>query len=80
MIQDFLTNYYGIDILAMALTFIGLILIGNKNKFGFIFALLGNSIWIVLGFWIGSFGLLFANLVLIIIYIRNFIKWNKRDL
>jgi hypothetical protein len=76
MIEKFLTTYYGIDILAMVLTFIGLLMIGNKNRYGFIVALLGNSIWIFLGFWVNSFGLMFANFVIIIIYLRNFTKWN----
>ncbi len=77
MFIDFFIKFYGIDILAMFITFTGIYLIGNKKRYGFIIALIGNLIWVILGFWIQSVGLIFANIVIILIYIRNYIKWNN---
>ena len=75
MFLDLFTKFYGIDILAMFLTFSGIYLIGNKKKFGFLVALLGNVIWVSLGFWVQSFGLIFANFVIVLLYLRNYIRW-----
>ena len=74
---DFLTKFYGIDILAMLITFTGIYLIGNKKRYGFVIALIGNIIWVALGVWVQSIGLLFANLVIIVLYLRNYIKWKR---
>jgi len=75
MLLDLITKFYGIDILAMILTFIGIYLIGNKQKYGFIIALFGNLIWVTLGIWVQSIGLIFANFVIVVLYTRNYIKW-----
>ena len=77
MLLDILTNYYGIDILAMILTFTGLYLIGNKKKQGFIVASIGNITWVILGIFAQSIGLIFANIVIVILYIRGYMKWRK---
>ena len=77
MALNLLTNYYGIDILAMFLTFLGLYFIGNKKRKGFIIASLGNTIWVTLGFFTEAIGLIFANLIIIILYIRGYQKWKK---
>lgn len=44
MIVDILTKYYGVDILAIAMTFIGLYLIGNRHSLGFVIAAIGNTL------------------------------------
>ncbi len=77
MLAEFFTKFYGIDILAMLITFTGIYLIGNKKRYGFMVASIGNLIWVTLGFWVQSIGLMFANIVIILIYIRNYIKWNN---
>ncbi|HEY0908197.1 MAG TPA: PnuC protein [Candidatus Paceibacterota bacterium] len=74
---EFFTKFYGIDIFAMLLTFTGIYLIGNKKKYGFIVALFGNIIWVCLGLWVQSIGLMFANFVIVILYVRNYIKWKE---
>jgi hypothetical protein len=74
---DFFTKFYGIDILAMILTFTGIYLIGNKKRYGFIIALLGNIIWVSLGVWVQSIGLIFANFVIVILYVINYLKWKE---
>jgi hypothetical protein len=61
----------------MFLTFTGLYLIGNKKKLGFIIASSGNLLWIVLGISIQAVGLIFANIVIIILYVRGYLKWLK---
>lgn len=77
MLPTFLTRYYGVDIIAMCFTFVGLYLIGNKKRFGFVIAAIGNSLWITLGTFIQSYGIIIANAVIIALYTRGFLKWKK---
>lgn len=74
---EMLTKYYGVDLLAMTLSFVGIYLIGNKKRHGFIVALCGNILWLTLGVITQSTGLIFANIVLTALYARAFIRWQK---
>jgi hypothetical protein len=78
MALEVFTRYYSVDLLAMILTFIGLYLIGSKKKFGFVVASIGNALWVVLGIIVQSSGLIFANIVIVILYIRGFLRWKKQ--
>jgi hypothetical protein len=55
-------------------------LTGNKVAAGWVVALFSELLWTI---WIlasGTFGLIPANIVLIIVCIRNFIKWHQESL
>lgn len=77
MILEIMSKYYGVDILAMTLSFIGIYTIGNKQRYGFIIAMIGNMLWFTLGVLTKSIGLLFANFILALLYIRAFIRWDR---
>lgn len=77
MVLETIAKYYGIDLLAMTLTFAGLYFIGNKKRLGFIIASCGNTLWVTLGVIVQSYGLIFANIAIIFLYIRGYIKWKK---
>ena len=77
MILDILSKYYGVDIAAMLFTVIGLYIIGNKKRDGFLVASIGNILWVILGFLSQSTGLIIANVIIIAIYIRGYIKWRN---
>jgi hypothetical protein len=44
-----MTRYFGLDWLAMFLTFIAIYLLGNKNKSGFLVMMAGNLCWAAIG-------------------------------
>ena len=46
---ELISTYYGIDLLAMILTLVGIYLLGNKNKYGFVVHIFGNALWFALG-------------------------------
>ncbi|HHF3026261.1 TPA: aminotransferase, partial [Vibrio diabolicus] len=46
-------QYYGIDWVAMVLTFLAIWQIGNKNKIGFILMMCGNTSWVAVGYLTG---------------------------
>jgi len=74
---EIISKYYGIDLLAMTITFIGIYILGNKNRYGFLIAISANIIWIIFGVLAETLGVIFANIALSILYLRGYIKWGK---
>ncbi len=70
-------EYYGIDWLAMILTFSGIYFLGNKERKGFIAMMLGNASWILIGILASSMAMIVANVVFIVMYLRGLLKWQK---
>lgn len=72
------TQYYGLDLLAMCATFLGVYFLGNKNKYGFLLHFVGNLLWFGLGFLTQSLGLIIANVLFSLMNIRGFILWRRK--
>lgn len=73
-----LFKYYGLDWLAMLLSVIAMILLGNKVKWGFISFTLANITWILLGlFLLNSYAIVIGNVIFLVTNTRGFIKWNQ---
>ena len=53
-------KYYGIDWLAMMLTFLAIWQMGNKNRIGFILMMSGNLAWASIGFLTGSYAMIYC--------------------
>ena len=69
-----------VDIIAGITELIAMYLVGNKNKFGFILGLFCNFLWTYVAFTTSVFGLLFVVFPMMVINIRNFIKWSKSEI
>lgn len=39
---EIMSQYYGIDLLATAITFAGIYYLGNKKRYGFVMTFIGN--------------------------------------
>ena len=76
--MDYL-QFYGVDWIAMVLTFLAIWQIGNKNKIGFILMMFGNASWIVVGYLTGSLAMVIANLIFMSMNLRAILKWSKSD-
>lgn len=74
-----LLQYYGIDWLAMVLTFLAIWLIGDKNKTGFKIMIGGNFCWVVLGILTQSIAMILANLLFVTMNVRAIINWSKTE-
>ena len=72
-----LFQYYGVDWLAMSLTFIAIWLIGNKNKNGFVVHIVGNVCWIGMSFMAGSLATMIANAAFILVNARAIMLWKN---
>ncbi|BDM62952.1 hypothetical protein NFHSH190041_04040 [Shewanella sp. NFH-SH190041] len=70
------TSYYGVDWVAMVLTFLAIWQVGNRNKIGFILMMFGNSSWMVVGYLSGSMAMIVANLIFLLMNIRAILKWS----
>ena len=67
------------DILAGIFELIGIYLIGNKNRWGFIFAIVGGLIWISVGLDKDLNGLIGVVVLAPFLNFRNFRRWNVSD-
>ncbi len=72
-------QYYGIDWVAMVLTFLAIWQIGNKNKIGFILMMCGNTSWIAVGYLTGSVAMIIANIIFFSMNLRAIIKWSTPE-
>ncbi|TGL57858.1 PnuC protein [Leptospira ognonensis] len=73
-----LFKYYALDWIAMMLSILAMILLGNKVKWGFTLFMLANITWILLGFLLlDSYAIVFGNIVFLITNTRGFLKWNS---
>ncbi len=70
-------QFYGVDWIAMVMTFLAIWNIGNQNKIGFALMMLGNSCWIVVGYLTGSIAMIIANVIFFSMNIRAILKWSK---
>ncbi len=70
-------KFYGIDWLAMFLTFIAIWQIGNKKRIGFVLMISGNICWAAIGILTESYAMVVANTVFIAMNSRAIIKWKE---
>ena len=60
--------------IASVLTLLAMFLISGRNNNGFILALIGSVIWVVIGFYLGLTGLIALNAVLVATDAYGYIK------
>jgi hypothetical protein len=71
-------NHFGLDWLAMALTFVAIYLLGNKRRSGFVVMMAGNLGWIAVGVTATSVAMVIANAGFFSMNVRGFLKWAPR--
>ena len=65
--------------LAGLLELIGIVMIGNKNKWGFIVFVAGAVAWVYIALTTPMYGLLIPVIPAIGLNIRNFVKWYREE-
>ncbi len=65
--------------IAFVLILSGNLMVGNKNKSGFIMIAAGSIIWMMIGFRIKDYALVLTNISGTIIMIRNWVKWRNTE-
>ncbi len=75
-----MTQYLGVDWIAMCLTFSAIYLLGNRSRMGFVVMMAGNLCWTAIGVWAGSYAMVIANLGFFSMNVRGFRKWTPAEL
>lgn len=70
-------QFYGVDWLAMVLTFIAIYLLGNKAKMGFPVMMMGNTCWMAVGVMTSSMAMVIANMVFFAMNLRALMRWHR---
>jgi hypothetical protein len=70
-----MSQYFGVDWIAMVLTFTAIHLLGSKRRAGFVVMGTGNICWSTIGIWAGSPAMVIANAGFLAMNIRGFLKW-----
>lgn len=68
-----------LPLMLSVLTVLGMWLIGNKNRLGWVVGLINQVLWISFAILFKAWGLLPLSLVLIVVYVRNLHKWIEGD-
>jgi nicotinamide riboside transporter PnuC len=75
VLEQQLTQYLGLDWLAMVLTFSAVYLLGNKSRNGFLIMIIANLCWAAVGAWSQSYAITVANFGFFAMNIRGFLAW-----
>jgi uncharacterized membrane protein SpoIIM required for sporulation len=68
---------YGLDWLAMVLSLLALMLLGKRNRFGFVSFMVANVSWIAAGILLGNLAICIGNLAFMAYNLRGFIEWSR---
>jgi len=68
-----------LDWIAAAVALIGVFLVGQKNKYGFLVCMLSGFCWCLVAVSTGVYGLFLEVLPLFFLNLYNFNRWRKED-
>ncbi len=78
-ILQYTFQYYGVDWAVTLTVFAGLFLIGDKKIAGFIIGMISAILGFIFSFQIGSIANGATAVVLFILYLRGYIKWQRAE-
>ena len=61
----------------MGLTFGSIYWIGERRRMGFILGIVGNLFWFAFGYFADSPATLVANVVILLLNLRGYLKWSE---
>lgn len=71
-------QYYGIDWLATACGLLGVYLLGNKNKLGFVLFMVASLSWISFGLLTESIAVIIGSSIFFVMHLRGFRNWSRK--
>ncbi len=75
VIYHTLTRYYGVDWLVTVTVFLGVFLLGDKRRAGFLVGMISAFASLVFSFQVGSVANGVTSVVLFVLYARGYAKW-----
>jgi hypothetical protein len=73
-----LDRYLGFDLVSAACGLAGLYLLGNQNRYGFLLCMAASAFGIVFGALAQSLPLLVLHVILLLVNLRGFKRWQLR--
>lgn len=71
-----ISRYYFLDWLGMALAFVAMWQLGNRDRRGFIPFMVSNLVWILLGAWMSSLAMILGNAIFLVVNLRGWFRWS----
>lgn len=70
-------NYYFLDSIAMVFAFLGVWMLGNQRRLGFVIFSISNIIWVAFGLVLekNGVGVIVGNLLFLVINARGWLRW-----
>ena len=78
-IKNYAFKYQGIDWLVALTVFIGVFLLGDKKKLGFIAGMMSSTFGLIFSFQIGSVANGLTSIILFFLYLRGYLNWKKLE-
>lgn len=72
-----MNRYHGLDWLAMFASLVAMWLIGGKRRSGFAVFAGANAVWLVVGVWAESAGIVIGNLAFLVSNVRGYLRWGR---
>lgn len=74
-----LGKYYGVDWILMLTVFVGIFLLGEKKKLGFIVGMLSAVFGLIFSIQIASVANGVSSFVLLALYMRGYLRWTRTE-
>jgi nicotinamide riboside transporter PnuC len=74
-----MTQYMGIDWLAICLTFPAIHLLNHKQRKGYLLMMVGNLCWFTIGLQADSYAMTFANLGFLSMNLHGYVRWSNAE-
>ena len=71
-------SFYGIDWLATACGLLGVYMLGDKNKVGFVLFMVASASWVTFGVMTKSIAVVIGSSIFFIMHLRGFIRWTRQ--
>jgi hypothetical protein len=72
-------QYYGIDWLATVCGVTGVLLLGNKNKYGFLIFMVASASWVSFGVLTSSLAVIIGSSIFFFMHLRGWLKWRRDE-
>jgi hypothetical protein len=75
MLRAMISHYYFLDWVAMALSLLGMHMLGSRDHKGFVLLVISNAGWIVVGLWAHSLAIVLGNVAFLGVNLRGWLRW-----
>jgi hypothetical protein len=79
MLRGMISRYYFLDWFAMALSLLAMVMLGNRDRRGFVLFAFSNACWVVVGLWAHSLAIALGNAAFLAINLRGWWRWQAGE-